>query len=66
MFFAGIYRSFQKKDNIMLGFFIITAITMMIESIFETQSGVVFYCFFASFCFMHEEITENFEIKPPY
>jgi len=56
MLLSGVYKSVLIKDNIMLGFFIITPITMMIESIFETQSGVVFYCFFACFWFIQKEI----------
>lgn len=49
MFLFGIRNSVNVSKLIVTGFFIILALTMFIESIYETQSGVVFFCFFLCF-----------------
>jgi len=51
MFLLPAIRSFRKEAWIYLVFLVITGISMLFESMLETQAGVVFYAFFNTFLF---------------
>lgn len=46
MFTAGLIRGRKNRDLIGAGFFIVCFLSMLIESVLETQSGVVFFSYF--------------------
>ncbi len=46
--YVGIAKALKKQDYLVFFFFLVSMITMMTESIFETQSGVVFFAFFSA------------------
>ena len=45
------YYTFRQKNFLYLLFLIIVSINLLVESMFETQAGVVFYAFFNSIMF---------------
>jgi len=63
MIVYGFARNRKELTIIVAGFFAILSITMLIESIFETQSGVVFFCFFTSFFYSIKRIGSNTKQK---
>ena len=46
-----VYRSLRKGDYLYTLFLLIFAINILVESMLETQAGVVFYAFFNAFLF---------------
>jgi len=51
IFLVGVYYAKKNSNWYALGFFAITFISMLTESIIETQSGVIFFCFFSCLFF---------------
>jgi O-antigen ligase len=63
MIVFGLMKIRKEVKTIVIGFFATVCITMLIESIFETQSGVVFFCFFACFFYSIKRIGSNTKQK---
>lgn len=60
----------RRKDNLYLVFLGIFAFNILVESMFETQAGVVFYAFFNAFLFIsmsttNQRSTDNTEKREP-
>ena len=45
-FFIPFYQGFKLKELLLFGFVIIVGLNLLFESMFERQSGVIFYAFF--------------------
>jgi len=62
MIILGFITMIRRRNIIATGFLLIILLTMITESILETQSGIVFFCFF--YClFMMQESQEEKSIE---
>jgi len=50
--FLPFQKGFTKKNILFLVFGIIISINFLVESMFEKQAGMMFFCFFFSFMFL--------------
>jgi O-antigen ligase len=51
----------KRKDKLYLLFLCIFALNILVESMFETQAGVVFYAFFNAFLFISMTVNQKSE-----
>ena len=61
--FPGIL-AIRMKDNLYLVFLGVFAFNILVESMFETQAGVIFYAFFNAFLFLSMDYAEKVSANP--
>jgi O-antigen ligase len=59
MFAYGIYFSVKKRELLYFSFLLLVMINLLVESMFETQTGVAFYTFFNSILFLEASRTKQ-------
>ncbi len=63
----AILIGYRRKQGLLVAFVVIITITALVESILETQAGVVFYAFFNSFLlFLYRPVDEHEDVREPH
>ena len=63
----AILIGYKRKQGLLVAFIVIVTITALVESILETQAGVVFYAFINSFLlFLYRPVDEQKDDREPH